>query len=44
MAKREGGIAAVATASGQAAQMTTILSLASLGDNIVSTSVLFFVI
>ncbi|KAF8127177.1 Cys/Met metabolism PLP-dependent enzyme-domain-containing protein [Boletus edulis] len=41
MAALEGGIAAVATASGQAAQFLTICTLASAGDNIVSTSYLY---
>ena len=37
MAALEGGIAAVATASGQAAQFLAISTIASAGDNIVST-------
>lgn len=41
IAALEGGIAAVATASGQAAQLATILTLAGTGDNIVSTSYLY---
>lgn len=41
IAALEGGVAAVATASGQAAQLTTITMLASAGDNIVSTSYLY---
>ncbi|MDK1097161.1 MAG: O-acetylhomoserine aminocarboxypropyltransferase/cysteine synthase [Actinomycetota bacterium] len=41
IAALEGGVAAVATASGQAAQLTTILTLARTGDNIVSTSNLY---
>jgi O-acetylhomoserine (thiol)-lyase len=41
IAALEGGVAAVATASGQAAQLTTILTLAESGDNIVSTSFLY---
>jgi O-acetylhomoserine (thiol)-lyase len=41
IAALEGGVAAVATASGQAAQLTTITTLASAGDNIVSTSYLY---
>jgi O-acetylhomoserine (thiol)-lyase len=41
IAALEGGVAAVATASGQAAQLTTILTLAEAGDNIVSTSYLY---
>ncbi|KDN52761.1 lyase [Tilletiaria anomala UBC 951] len=38
IAALEGGVAAVAAASGQSAQAMTILALASAGDNIVSTS------
>jgi len=41
IAALEGGVAAVATASGQAAQLTTLTTLASAGDNIVSTSYLY---
>ena len=41
IAALEGGVAAVATASGQAAQLTTITVLAEAGDNIVSTSHLY---
>jgi len=41
IAALEGGVAAVATASGQAAQLTAITMLASAGDNIVSTSYLY---
>ncbi|MGI9528522.1 MAG: O-acetylhomoserine aminocarboxypropyltransferase/cysteine synthase family protein [Acidimicrobiia bacterium] len=41
IAALEGGVAAVATASGQAAQLTTITTLARAGDNIVSTSNLY---
>ena len=37
----EGGVAAIATASGQAAQFMTIAGLATAGDNIVSTSYLY---
>ena len=37
IAALEGGVAAVATASGQAAQFLAITTLASVGDNIVST-------
>lgn len=37
MAALEGGVAAVATASGQSAQFLTISALASAGDNIVSS-------
>ncbi|GLB42539.1 putative degT/DnrJ/EryC1/StrS aminotransferase family protein [Lyophyllum shimeji] len=41
MAALEGGAAAVATSSGQAAQFLAVMNLASAGDNIVSTSVLY---
>jgi len=41
MAALEGGVAAVATSSGQAAQLIAIHNLASVGDNIVSTSFLY---
>lgn len=41
IAALEGGVAAVATASGQAAQLTAITTIASAGDNIVSTSYLY---
>lgn len=41
IAALEGGVAAVATASGQAAQLTAITTLAGTGDNIVSTSYLY---
>jgi O-acetylhomoserine (thiol)-lyase len=41
IAALEGGVAAVATASGQAAQTLTILNLATAGDNIVSSSSLY---
>ncbi|KAF9466800.1 Cys/Met metabolism PLP-dependent enzyme-domain-containing protein [Collybia nuda] len=41
MAALEGGIAAVATSSGQSAQLLAILNLASMGDNIVSTPFLY---
>jgi O-acetylhomoserine/O-acetylserine sulfhydrylase len=37
VAALEGGVAAVATSSGQAAQMMAILAIAGIGDNIVST-------
>jgi O-acetylhomoserine/O-acetylserine sulfhydrylase-like pyridoxal-dependent enzyme len=37
MAALEGGVAAVATASGQAAQFLAISTIAGAGDNIVST-------
>jgi O-acetylhomoserine/O-acetylserine sulfhydrylase-like pyridoxal-dependent enzyme len=39
MAALEGGVAAVAAASGQSAQLLSILAIASAGDNIVSTYV-----
>ncbi|KAL2919733.1 Homocysteine/cysteine synthase [Polyrhizophydium stewartii] len=41
IAALEGGVHAVATSSGQAAQFLTILTLAEAGDNIVSTSFLY---
>lgn len=41
IAALEGGIAAMATASGQSAQFMAILALATTGDNIVSTSNLY---
>lgn len=41
IAALEGGVAAVATASGQAAQLTALTTIASAGDNIVSTSYLY---
>lgn len=41
MAALEGGVAAVAASSGQAAQFMTISALAQAGDNIVSTSNLY---
>lgn len=41
IAALEGGVAAVATASGQAAQFMAIVALAQQGDNIVSTSNLY---
>lgn len=41
IAALEGGVAAVATASGQSAQLLAIAALASVGDNIVSTSHLY---
>lgn len=41
IAQLEGGIAAVATASGQSAQFLAITALANAGDNIVSTSYLY---
>jgi O-acetylhomoserine (thiol)-lyase len=41
MAALEGGVAAVATSSGMSAQLIAIQNLASVGDNIVSTSFLY---
>ncbi|KDR72956.1 hypothetical protein GALMADRAFT_252316 [Galerina marginata CBS 339.88] len=41
IAALEGGVAAVATASGQAAQFLAISAIAGTGDNIVSTSYLY---
>ncbi|KAG8948707.1 Homocysteine synthase [Tulasnella sp. 408] len=41
MAALEGGAAAVATASGQAAQFLAVATIASSGDNIVSTTCLY---
>jgi len=41
IAALEGGVAAVATASGQAAQFTALATLLGAGDNIVSTSYLY---
>lgn len=41
MAALEGGVAAVAASSGQAAQFMTVAALAQAGDNIVSTSNLY---
>ena len=41
IAALEGGVAALATASGQSAQFMTIAALAHAGDNIVSTSNLY---
>jgi O-acetylhomoserine (thiol)-lyase len=41
IAALEGGAAALATASGQAAQFLTIANIAQAGDNIVSTSMLY---
>jgi O-acetylhomoserine/O-acetylserine sulfhydrylase len=38
IAALEGGVAALATSSGQAAQFVTIATLAHAGDNIISTS------
>ncbi len=41
MAALEGGIAAVATSSGMAAQLTALVTIASAGDNVVTTSYLY---
>ncbi|KAI6106749.1 Cys/Met metabolism PLP-dependent enzyme-domain-containing protein [Pisolithus croceorrhizus] len=41
MAALEGGVAAVATSSGQSAQLLAISTIASSGDNIVATSYLY---
>ncbi|GMU44511.1 MAG: O-acetylhomoserine aminocarboxypropyltransferase/cysteine synthase [Xanthomonadales bacterium PRO6] len=41
IAALEGGVAAVATASGQAAQFLAIATIAQAGDNIVATSLLY---
>jgi len=41
IAALEGGVAAVAAASGQAAQFQAISTIAGAGDNIVSTSYLY---
>jgi O-acetylhomoserine (thiol)-lyase len=41
MAALEGGVAALATSSGQAAQFLTIANIAQAGDNIISTSLLY---
>ncbi len=41
LAALEGGIGAIATASGQAAELITFLSLAQAGDEIISTSALY---
>jgi O-acetylhomoserine (thiol)-lyase len=41
IAKLEGGVAALATASGQAAQFIALSTIAEAGDNIVSTSFLY---
>jgi len=41
IAALEGGVAALATASGQAAQFLAITNIAQAGDNIVSTSLLY---
>ncbi len=41
VAALEGGVAAVATSSGQAAQFTAITNILGTGDNLVSTSFLY---
>jgi O-acetylhomoserine/O-acetylserine sulfhydrylase len=41
IAALEGGVAALATASGQAAQFVAIANIAQAGDNVVSTSLLY---
>jgi len=41
IAALEGGVAALATASGQAAQLIAITTIAQAGENIVSTSLLY---
>src|SRR5512136_2896344 len=41
VAALEGGVAALATASGQAAQLLALTTLCEAGDNIVSTSYLY---
>ena len=41
IAALEGGVAAVATSSGQGAQLLTVATLAGAGDNIVSTTLLY---
>jgi O-acetylhomoserine/O-acetylserine sulfhydrylase len=41
MAALEGGVAAVAAPSGQAAQFMAISTIAGTGDNVVSTSYLY---
>ena len=41
IAALEGGVAALATASGQAAQLNAITTIAQVGENIVSTSLLY---
>ena len=41
MAALEGGVGALATASGHAAQFMAIATIASVGDNIVSSSYLY---
>jgi O-acetylhomoserine (thiol)-lyase len=41
IAALEGGVAALATASGQAAQFLTVSTIAEAGDNVVSTSYLY---
>src|SRR5512135_1468263 len=41
VAALEGGVAALATASGQAAQFLALTNIAQAGDNVVSTSLLY---
>jgi O-acetylhomoserine (thiol)-lyase len=41
LAKLEGGVGAIATASGQAAELTALLALCNSGDEIISTSALY---
>ena len=41
MTQLEGGVMAVATSSGQAAQFLTLITLAEAGDNVISTSYLY---
>lgn len=41
MAQLEGGVAALAVSSGQAAQLITVTTIAQAGENIVSTSLLY---
>lgn len=41
MAALEGGVSAIASSSGQAAQYLTIATLAKVGDNIVSSATLY---
>lgn len=41
MAALEGGVAAMSTSSGQAAQFITVINLCVAGDNIISSSYLY---
>jgi O-acetylhomoserine/O-acetylserine sulfhydrylase-like pyridoxal-dependent enzyme len=41
MAALEGGVAALSTSSGQAAQFITVINLCVAGDNIISSSYLY---